>query len=121
MYSPFKQYRNSYIWSIRAVWYTSWCGNGIYTYDRTNLFLLLRGLEESLQTAIPWVNTVLHYIMPITMLLDWILNPPNKKITWKKSCKLALIPVFYVVYSLLRGSIVNWYPYPFRSENRRIW
>ncbi|MGR5864129.1 Pr6Pr family membrane protein [Bacillus cereus] len=83
-------------------------------------FLLLRGLEESLQTAIPWVNTVLHYIMPITMLLDWILNPPNKKITWKKSCKLALIPVFYVVYSLLRGPIVNWYPYPFfRSENRR--
>lgn len=33
-------------------------------------FLLLRGLEESLQTAIPWVNTVLHYIMPIAMLLD---------------------------------------------------
>ena len=74
--------------------------------------MLLRGLEESLQTAIPWVNTVLHYIMPITMLLDWILNPPIKKITWKQG-KLAFIPVFYVVYSLIRGSIVNWYPYPF--------
>ncbi|EOQ05351.1 Pr6Pr family membrane protein, partial [Bacillus cereus] len=31
-------------------------------------FLLLRGLEESLQTVIPWVNVVLHYIMPIAML-----------------------------------------------------
>ncbi|MGR5914374.1 Pr6Pr family membrane protein [Bacillus pacificus] len=43
------------------------------------IFLLLRGLEESLQTAIPWVNTGkrLHYIMPIAMILDWILNPPK--------------------------------------------
>lgn len=76
-------------------------------------FLLLRGLEESLQTAIPWVNTVLHYIMPIAMLLDWILNPPNKKITWKQASSWLLFPFFYVVYSLIRGPIVNWYPYPF--------
>ncbi|ASZ66525.1 Pr6Pr family membrane protein [Bacillus cereus] len=76
-------------------------------------FLLLRGLEESLQTAIPWVNTVLHYIMPIAMLLDWILNPPIKKITWKQAASWLLFPCFYVVYSLIRGPIVNWYPYPF--------
>lgn len=57
-------------------------------------FLLLRGLEESLQTAIPWVNTVLHYIMPIAMLLDWILNPPSKKITWKQAVSWLLFPFF---------------------------
>lgn len=76
-------------------------------------FLLLRGLEESLQTAIPWVNMVLHYIMPIAMLLDWILNSPNKKITWKQASSWLLFPFFYVLYSLIRGPIVNWYPYPF--------
>ncbi|MBE5106563.1 Pr6Pr family membrane protein [Bacillus thuringiensis] len=76
-------------------------------------FLLLRGLEESLQTAIPWVNTVLHYIMPIAMLLDWVLNPPTKKITWKYAASWLLFPLFYVVYSVIRGPIVNWYPYPF--------
>lgn len=76
-------------------------------------FLLLRGLEESLQTAIPWVNTVLHYIMPIAMLLDWVLNPPTKKITWKHATSWLLFPIFYIVYSLIRGPIVNWYPYPF--------
>lgn len=76
-------------------------------------FLLLRGLEESLQTAIPWVNTVLHYIMPIAMLLDWVLNPPTEKITWKHAMSWLLFPLFYVVYSVVRGPIVNWYPYPF--------
>ncbi|EJS68885.1 hypothetical protein CN425_08265 [Bacillus cereus] len=76
-------------------------------------FLLLRGLEESLQTPIPWVNTVLHYIMPIAMILDWVINPPTKTITWKHATSWLLFPIFYIVYSLIRGPIVNWYPYPF--------
>ncbi|PEB79249.1 hypothetical protein COM95_22195 [Bacillus cereus] len=76
-------------------------------------FLLLRGLEESLQTAIPWVNTVLHYIMPLAMILDWVINPPTKTITWKQAASWLVFPLLYVVYSLIRGPFVNWYPYPF--------
>ncbi|HHT7238181.1 MULTISPECIES: Pr6Pr family membrane protein [Bacillus cereus group] len=76
-------------------------------------FLLLRGLEESLQTPIPWVNTVLHYIMPIAMILDWVMNPPTKKITWKQASTWLIFPLLYVVYSLIRGPFVDWYPYPF--------
>ncbi|PEO40892.1 Pr6Pr family membrane protein [Bacillus wiedmannii] len=76
-------------------------------------FLLLRGLEESLQTVIPWVNIVLHYIMPIAMLLDWVMNPPIKAITWKQAVSWLIFPLLYVVYSLIRGPFVNWYPYPF--------
>ncbi|MGE1027457.1 Pr6Pr family membrane protein, partial [Bacillus sp. GMs2/2] len=76
-------------------------------------FLLLRGLEESLQTVIPWVNVVLHYIMPIVMLLDWTMNPPTKAITWKHAVSWLIFPLLYVVYSLIRGPFVDWYPYPF--------
>ncbi|MBJ7984099.1 MULTISPECIES: Pr6Pr family membrane protein [Bacillus] len=76
-------------------------------------FLLLRGLEESLQTAIPWVNTVLHYIMPLAMILDWVKNPPTKAVTWKQAASWLVFPLLYVVYSLIRGPFVNWYPYPF--------
>ena len=39
--------------------------------------------------------------------LDWILNPPNKKITWKQASSWLLFPFFYVVYSLIRGPIVE--------------
>ncbi|WP_141433919.1 Pr6Pr family membrane protein [Bacillus sp. 03113] len=76
-------------------------------------FLLLRGLEESLQTPIPWVNVVLHYIMPIGALLDWVINPPIKRITWINTLSWLLFPLVYVVYSLVRGPFVDWYPYPF--------
>ncbi|UNJ93331.1 Pr6Pr family membrane protein [Bacillus mycoides] len=76
-------------------------------------FLLLRGLEESLQTPIPWVNTVLHYIMPLAMILDWVINPPTKTITWTQAASWLVFPLLYVVYSLIRGPFVNWYPYPF--------
>lgn len=76
-------------------------------------FLLLRGLEESLQTPNPWANVVLHYIMPIGGLLDWVLNPPIKRMTWKQIVTWFIFPLLYVTYSLVRGPIVDWYPYPF--------
>lgn len=76
-------------------------------------FLLLRGLEASLQTPVPWINVVLHYIMPLAVLADWLLNPPQRRITFAKALPWVLFPVAYVIYSLVRGPFVDWYPYPF--------
>lgn len=76
-------------------------------------FLLLRGLEASLQTPVPWVNTVLHYLMPLAVLADWLVVPPDRKIAFRQALIWLLFPGAYVLYSLVRGRIVNWYPYPF--------
>ena len=76
-------------------------------------FLLLRGLEEQLQIPVPWVNTVLHYVIPAAMLADWLLVPPSRLIPLKRALVWMLFPALYVPYSLVRGAIVNWYPYPF--------
>ena len=76
-------------------------------------FLLLRGLEASLQTPVPWVNTVLHYVMPLAVLADWFVDPPTRTIRSGEALRWVLFPAAYVVYSLLRGALVNWYPYPF--------
>lgn len=75
--------------------------------------LLLANLPNARLTAVPWDNIVLHYLMPIIVLLDWAIFPP--KVFLKRSVLLAWIafPIAYVGYSLLRGPIVNWYPYPF--------
>lgn len=75
--------------------------------------LLLSGLEASLLTAVPWDNTVLHYIMPVALLLDWVIDPPKAKITFKRALVWLIYPIVYVAYSLIRGGIVGWYPYPF--------
>ena len=81
-------------------------------------FLLLRGLEASLQTPVPWINTVLHYVMPLVLLIDWFVSPA-RRITFTRALVWLLFPLAYVAYSLIRGSIVGWYPYPFLNANEQ--
>ncbi len=82
-------------------------------------FLLLRGLEASLQTPVPWINTVLHYVMPLALLADWLIVPPKRRIAFGQALVWLLFPLAYVAYSLIRGSIVGWYPYPFLNANEQ--
>ncbi len=75
--------------------------------------MLLSGLEVSLQTTIPWVNIILHYVMPVVVLLDWVFDRPAVPITYDRAMKWLFFPVLYAGYSLIRGEFVGWYPYPF--------
>lgn len=81
--------------------------------------LLLAGLENTEFTAVPWDNIVLHYIMPVAMLVDWLIDRPKQRLLFKRSLPWLLFPIAYVSYSLVRGAITGWYPYPFLdpSEN----
>ena len=78
---------------------------------------LLSGLEESLQTPIPWVNAVLHYIMPVVMFLDWFIEKPRSTISFKTGLYWIIFPLAYLAYSLIRGAMTDWYPYPFLNPN----
>jgi hypothetical protein len=74
---------------------------------------LLSNLDPGVLTAVPWDNTVLHYIMPIVLALDWILDPPTGRIAFRRAAIWLIYPAVYVVYSLVRGGMTGWYPYPF--------
>ncbi len=75
--------------------------------------VLLSSIDPRLLTAVPWDNTVLHYIMPVALLVDWLLDRPSKPVTFRTAIWWLLVPFAYVAYSLIRGSMVGWYPYPF--------
>jgi hypothetical protein len=75
--------------------------------------VLLSGLEANVLTAVPWDNTVLHYIMPLAVFFDWFIDPPKRIIVFKAAVIWLTYPIAYVMYSLIRGHIVGWYPYPF--------
>lgn len=64
-------------------------------------------------TAVPWDNTVLHYIIPVAVLIDFLIDRPKQKISFRAGVWWLAYPVAYAAYSLIRGPIVNWYPYPF--------
>ncbi|MGA8046237.1 MAG: Pr6Pr family membrane protein, partial [Dermatophilaceae bacterium] len=64
-------------------------------------------------TAVPWDNTVLHYIVPVAMLVDYLLDRPRRRLSFRASLLWLIYPLAYAGYSLIRGAIVDWYPYPF--------
>lgn len=73
--------------------------------------VLLAGIDVGV--ADPWTNNVVHRIMPVVILIDWIVVPPRKKISEAQSLIWLVFPFVYGIYSLIRGPIVDWYPYPF--------
>lgn len=75
--------------------------------------LLLSGIQRELQLTEPWVNSVLHQIMPVVVFLDWFLDPPKASVSFGRASIWMIFPLSYLAYSLIRGPIVDWYPYPF--------
>lgn len=72
---------------------------------------LLRDVE--LGDLIPWVNAIVHFIIPIAVLLDWVVWPPRNRLPLRVVPLWMIFPVVYVAYSLIRGAITGFYPYPF--------
>lgn len=76
--------------------------------------LLLSGLEESLQTPTLWVNIVLHQVLPIVMVVDFIIRPiEGHRLAMRQALSWLVYPLLYLAYTLVRGAEVDWYPYPF--------
>ena len=64
--------------------------------------------------TIPWVDAVLHELAPIYILLDWLVDPAGRRLPVRRGrASGSIFPAVYLVYSLLRGPIADWYPYPF--------
>lgn len=73
--------------------------------------LLLRKVD--LGALLPWVNVVLHYVMPGAIVLDWLVAPPASKLNKRHVRAAFVFPVIYLLYVLARGASTGWYPYPF--------
>lgn len=69
--------------------------------------------------AYPWVNAILHYLMPVAVTLDWLLDSPRLRLDLARTVVLWMaFPLLYIIYTLARGAIVDWYPYLFVNPHR---
>jgi hypothetical protein len=73
--------------------------------------LLLQGTD--VDTTIPWVNTVVHVVMPVVVVVDWLIDPPAGRMVTRDWLAWLAYPVAWVAYTMVRGPIAGWYPYPF--------
>ncbi len=78
--------------------------------------LLLSG--HDVQTTSTWVNDVVHRIAPLLMVYDFLAVPLTNRVTFRKALVWAIYPLAYLAYSLIRGPIVDWYPYPFLDPDQ---
>lgn len=78
--------------------------------------VLLR--NEDLGSLLPWINIVVHFITPAAVLLDWLYAPPQSAISVKQLRYWLIYPLLYLIYTLVRGAAVGWYPYPFLNPSK---
>ncbi|WP_448002940.1 Pr6Pr family membrane protein [Agromyces bauzanensis] len=75
--------------------------------------LLLREISLDQATTVPWSNEILHVWAPLYLVVDWVLAPGRRHVEWRRIWTIAIFPLAWVAYSMIRGAITGWYPYPF--------
>jgi hypothetical protein len=83
--------------------------------------LLLRGLPDAaadgdyIWPVLP--NEILHVWAAIFMLIDWMLSSRRINLRVRTIFWVLLFPLAWLVYSIIRGLMVDWWPYWFINPN----
>lgn len=58
-------------------------------------------------------DTMLHKVTPILFVLGWLIAGPRGALTWPTVWWSLLYPLAWLAFTLPRGAITGFYPYPF--------
>jgi len=75
-----------------------------------NVILRFQWAPEGLAKV---ADELLHTLIPAAFIIFWLKFVPKSTITWKNILPWLLYPLIYIIYTLLRGPLAQWYPYPF--------
>ncbi|MEO6826131.1 MAG: Pr6Pr family membrane protein [Microbacteriaceae bacterium] len=68
--------------------------------------------------AVPWSDQLLHFWIPGFAVIDWLLDPGTVRPSGKLLGLALVYPSLWGVFTLIRGSMVGWYPYFFLDRNQ---
>lgn len=91
------------------------------TLTATAVYITIVGIIYNTVLRFIWVptgwdmvaNELLHLIIPVIFILFWLKFVPKQNMEWKNILPWLIYPLVYLIYTLIRGSFANWYPYPF--------
>jgi hypothetical protein len=83
----------------------------------TVFHLVLSGLH-TLTGAAKVADFVLHTLVPLLALAGWLVFGPRGVLTWRIAAWSLAYPVVWLVFTLIRGAIIDYYPYPFLEASR---
>ena len=89
--------------------------------------LMLAGSFQ-MQGTMAIANLLLHYVVPVMSVLDWILFDTKGRYTWKSPLAWVLLPNAYFIHAVIRVALGenlgyggNRYPYPFINVDALGW
>lgn len=75
--------------------------------------ILLRNIPPTGFVGVQWPNEVEHVWIPLYIALDWLLAPGRARLSFSRLWLVVSFPVAWCAFTLIRGAITGFYPYPF--------
>ncbi len=74
--------------------------------------ILVEGTLRGVPVWAPWSSQLLHFWIPAYAIVDWLIAP-GRDVPWRTVGFILVFPAVWVVFTMIRGSYVHWYPYFF--------
>lgn len=58
-------------------------------------------------------NELVHTVVPVMAVVGWLLIGPRRIVSARVAWLSLIFPVCWLSFTLIRGAIIHWYPYPF--------
>jgi hypothetical protein len=58
-------------------------------------------------------NALVHIVVPILTVLTFLIWGPRGWLTWRTVFTALILPIIWLVFTLVRGAVIEAYPYPF--------
>jgi hypothetical protein len=68
---------------------------------------------------VPWSDTLLHFVVPALAVVAWTTDAVlavNPRVPWSTVGWVLVYPALWLIYTLVRGADIGWYPYFFLDE-----
>jgi len=81
--------------------------------------LLLQNTEVNPTPGVfNWNNFFLHELGPFFITVWWLLWPSKFPVTSRGSFRWLIFPILWTIYTFIRASYTDWYPYPFLNPDK---
>lgn len=82
--------------------------------------MLLR--DDSPLVGVEWWNdTLAHVVLPVLAPAVWLVCGPRGELTGRRVLASALLPLAWLAVTLIRGPLLDWYPYDILDVPGRGW
>jgi hypothetical protein len=58
-------------------------------------------------------NELVHTVVPVMAVVGWLILGPRGLVSKRVAWLSLIFPVCWLAFTLIRGAIAHWYPYPF--------